>query len=33
MVCVNQDFWGSGAGGRVPPAWEVREVWRVVKSE
>ena len=30
---VSQDFGGSGAGGGVPPAREVREVWRVVKSE
>ena len=31
-VRVNHDFEGSGAGGAAP-AWDVRRLWRVVKSE
>ena len=30
---VSQDLGGGEAGGGVPPAREVREVWRVAKSE
>ena len=33
VVRVNQDFGGRGPWRAVPPAWEVRELWRVVKSE
>ena len=32
VVRVNHDFEGSGAGGAAPP-WDVRPLWRVVKSE
>ena len=32
VVRVNHDFEGSGAGGAVP-TWDVKRLWRVVKSE
>lgn len=32
VVRVNHDFEGSGAGG-VAPAWDVKTLWRFVKSE
>lgn len=32
VVRVNHDFEGSGAGGGAP-AWDVRRLWRFVKSE
>ena len=32
VVRLNHDLEGSGAGG-AEPAWDVRRLWRVVKSE
>ena len=32
VVRVNHDLEGSGAGGATP-AWDVRRLWRVLKSE
>ena len=32
VVRVNHDFEGSGAGGAVP-TWDVKRLWRVMKSE